>query len=181
MAPEGKRDGLSEGSGDVSIAESIRKIAADNARANLSDDKQLLLFLKSWWSKTYNRPLKDPLLLDYTLEELLYEFYDKIERHAVEIEREKDDEVKLEEAKDKENLDWAEKMEQEELAEIKAKAAADELAKKEEAIKKEAEKEAAAKDPTKDPENIKWMEEQIKLAKQQYGHTFGEDIEENFE
>lgn len=32
----------------------------------------------AWWSRTYNRPLKDPLLLSYTFEELLYEYYDKI-------------------------------------------------------------------------------------------------------
>lgn len=33
-----------------------------------------------WWSKTYKRPLKDPILLSYTFEELLYEYYDKIIR-----------------------------------------------------------------------------------------------------
>jgi hypothetical protein len=58
-------------------------------------------------------------------------------------------------------------MEQEDLANMKAKAANLETAKVE--------------DPTKDPDNIKWMEEQMKLAKQQFGETFGNDIEEDFE
>lgn len=31
-------------------------------------------FLKWWWCRTYNRPMKDPLLATYTLNELCYEF-----------------------------------------------------------------------------------------------------------
>ena len=168
MATESSRDGSSEGTGEgrLSTAEQIKLIAAHNARADLNDDEQLLLFLKSWWSRLYNRPLKDPLLNEYTLEELLYEFYDRIERRAAEEERKDNTEVKEEEAKEKEALDWAEQQEQEELAQLKAKAAAEDAAKK--------------VDPTKDPENIKWMEEQMKLAKAQLGEDFGEDIEESF-
>lgn len=108
--------------------------------------------------------MKDPILLSYTLEELLFEFYDRVERAAAEVERGADDEVRAEEAKEKEALDWAEEMEKQDLEAMKAKAAAVE----------------AAPDPTKDPENIKWMEEQIKLAKQTEGDTFGEDIEMDF-
>jgi hypothetical protein len=37
-----------------------------------------------WWSKTYKRPLKDPILLSYTFEELLFEYYDKIIREEEE-------------------------------------------------------------------------------------------------
>ena len=126
-----------------------------------------MLFLQSWWSRTYNRPLLDPLLQSYTLEQLLYEFYDRVERHAAEEERSKDVEIQQEEDKEKADLDWAEKMEQEELAQMKAKAAATESKKVE--------------DPTKDPENVKWMEEQMRIHKEQFGETFGEDIEANFE
>ncbi|CAM6003879.1 unnamed protein product [Sphagnum jensenii] len=126
-----------------------------------------MLFLKSWWSRTYNRPLKDPLLESYTLEELLYEFYDRVERYAAEQERIKDTEIEQEEKKDQADQDWADKMEQEELAQMKAKAAQQES--------------VPPSDPTKDPENVKWMEEQIKIHKAQFGETFGEDIEENFE
>lgn len=165
MASESKRTG--ESTSGLLIAESIRQIAAKNARAELITEDQLLLFLKSWWSRTYNRPLKDPLLQTYTLEELLYEFYDKVERLAAEEERIKTSEIVQEENKEKADLDWAEKMEQEELAQMKAKAAGTEPKKVE--------------DPTKDPDNIKWMEEQMKIHKEQFGETFGEDIEETFE
>ena len=110
--------------------------------------------------------MKDPLLEVYTLEELLYEFYDKVERTAAEEERKKDSEIQAEVAKEKEVLDWAEQQEREEREQLKAKAAA---------------QEAAKKDPTKDPANVKWMEEQMKLAKQQLGDDFGEDINESFE
>lgn len=73
----------------------------------------------------------------------------------------------MEEAKDKQAEDWAEKMEREEReAELRAEAA-----KSNEPIP----------DPTKDPENVKWMEEQLRTAKQIHGATFGEDIEETFE
>ena len=165
MASEGESTG--ESFNGISVAESIRKIAAQNARASLDSDEQLTLFLRSWWSRTYNRPLLDPLLQSYTLEQLLYEFYDRVERFAAEEERVKQTEIQQEENKEKADLDWAEKMEQEELAQMKAKAAGVESKKIE--------------DPTKDPENIKWMEEQMKIHKEQFGETFGEDIEENFE
>lgn len=165
MASESER--TSESSSGLSVAESIRKIAADNARAPLDNEEQLTLFLQSWWSRTYNRPLLDPLLQSYTLEQLLYEFYDRVERFTAEQERTKNIELEQEDSKDKADLDWADKMEQEELAQIKAKAAETANAK--------------PADPTQDPENIKWMEEQMKLNKAQFGDTFGEDLEVKFE
>ncbi len=117
--------------------------------------------MKSWWSRTYNRPLKDPLLESYTLADLLYEFYDRVERRLAEEECSEDEEIHEEVAKDKQNLDWADQMEKAEAEQLKAKAAAVEQ----------------PVDPTKDPDNIKWMEEQIRLAKEQHGPTFGEDLE----
>ena len=165
MASESER--TSESNNGLSVAESIRKIAAKNARATLESEEQLLLFLQSWWSRQYNRPLLDPLLQTYTLEQLLYEFYDRVERIAAEQERIKDTEIEQEENKEKANLDWAEKMEREELAQMKAKAAETDTKKN--------------VDPTKDPENIKWMEEQIRINKEQFGETFGENLELDFE
>ena len=162
---EGSRDDVS--SSELSIVDAIKATAAHNARADLNDEKQLLLFLQSWWSRTYNRPLKDPLLLSYTLEELLYEFYDKIERRAAEEERSESDSVKIEEDKEKSVLDWAEQEEKKELEALKAKAA-DEEAK-------------VTQDPTKDPENVKWMEDQLTQGKKIFGDTFGENIEDDFE
>lgn len=125
-----------------------------------------MLFLQSWWSRTYNRPLKDPLLQSYTLEELLYEFYDRIERAKAEQERLEQEDVKIEEQQDKAAEDWAEKMEREEReAEMRAQAA----------------KSEEKPDPTKDPANIKWMEEQLEAGKKIFGETFGEDIDDSFE
>lgn len=103
----------------------------------------------------------------YTLEELLYEFYDRIERQKAEEERLEQDSVKIEETKDKEAEDWAERMERmEREAEMRAEAARSE---------------AEQLDPTRDPDNVRWMEEQLRIGKTIHGETFGEDIEENFE
>ena len=165
MANQAKREdqeapGRSEA--DPSVVECIRAIAAYNARADLTTDHQMTLFLKSWWSTTYNRPLKDPLLESYTIEELLYEFYDKMERQKAAEERVSEDADKIEEAKEKEVLDWAEQEEKKELEEMKSAAA------------------KAKVDPTQNPENVKWMQEQLDKYKQVHGDTFGEDINEEF-
>jgi hypothetical protein len=150
---------------ELSVVEAVKAICSRNARAELNSEEQLLLFLQSWWSRTYNRPLKDPLLLSYTLEELLYEFYDRIERFKAEEERSNLEADRMEDRKEQEVLDWAEAEEKKEL----------------EALKANAKKESVSKDPTKDPENIAWMEEQVNQAKAVFGESFGEDIEENFE
>jgi len=124
-----------------------------------------MLFLQSWWSRTYNRPLKDPVLLSYTLEELIYEFYDRIERTTAEKEQFESEADRIEEEKEQAVLDWAEQEERKEIEALKAKSAVHSQ---------------ATADPTKDPANIKWMQEQIEAAKKVHGDTFGEDIEEDF-
>jgi hypothetical protein len=149
-------------SSEQSVTESIKRLTAYNARAALNTEEQLLLFLQSWWSQTYNRPLKDPLLISYSLEELLYEFFDRIERtkaYKEQIEQESD---KIEEDSDKAKLDWAEQEEQKELNALKAQET------------------KPIVDPTKDPKNIAWMEEQVQQAKKIYGEDFGDDIDESF-
>ena len=111
------------------------------------------MFLRSWWSKTYNRPLKDPLLDSYTIYELVYEYKDKVERAKVAqygIEQEAD---KIEDAKTDETLAWIEEEERRE---------------------KEA-REAAEKTTLEQDE--KWMVEQLK---KENGENFGEDIDLNF-
>jgi hypothetical protein len=166
MAEQAKREGQ-EASGASSdnptIVDCIKAIAAYNARASLDNEYYMTLFLKSWWSNLYNRPLKDPLLESYTLEELIYEFYDRLERSKAAEERSAQETDKMEEAKEKEVLDWAEQEEKKELEEMRMAA------------------EKAAADPTQDPENIKWMNEQLDKYKQAYGDSFGEDIDESFE
>lgn len=168
---ERRDDGKSDSSerrdkntGEYSVIEAVKAICAKNARAELDSEEQLELFLKSWWSRTYNRPLKDPVLLSYTLEELLYEFYDRIERDKAEEERRNLETDRIEDDKERAVLDWAEAEEKRELEAMKAEAGK---------VKKE--------DPTKDPDNIAWMEEQIQQAKEKFGDSFGEDIEESFE
>lgn len=117
------------------------------------------LFLCSWWSRTYNRPLKDPMLKEYTFEELLYEFYDRIEREAAAEEIAEQQTDKIEEAKDQAAMDWAEQEEKREL---------EEQARREQGLPPE--------DPTKDPANVKWMQEQVAKQKQLLGDDFGEDF-----
>lgn len=66
-----------------------------------------------WWCRKYNRPLKDPLLLSYTPDELAYEYFLHIEiQNAAEeqVELETD---KIEEDKEKAALAWADEMEEE--------------------------------------------------------------------
>lgn len=166
---ESGESSLREQDTELTVYEAIRRIAEYNANADLDNEHQLLLFLQSWWSKTYNRPLKDPLLQEYTLEELLYEFYDKVERaRAQEIQVEESTD-RIEEDKIKQNLDWAEQEEQRELEELR----------------KAQEKAAEIANPAEDPANKAWMQEvmdkEIQNAKEIYGDDFGEDINEDFD
>lgn len=105
-------------------------------------------------------------MLEYTLEELLHEFYDRSERAAAEEERVKAGEVQEETAKEQEVLDWAEEEEKREL-EAQARAAAATTDK--------------PVDPAKEPDNIRWMDEQIRKAKAELGDDFGSDLELNFD
>ena len=153
-----------------SIIDAIKQIVAYNARADLDDEHQLLLFLQSWWSKTYNKPLKDPVLASYTIEELIYEFYDRIEREKAAEERVQSESDRIEEAKEKSVLDW---VEEEEKKEATASLVNNDVSESGEPTEEA--------NPTENPENIKWMEEQLLKAKQQFGDDFGEDIVDNFE
>lgn len=169
MEEKPKRVGPKDSNYDTSsLVDLIKEICAYNARAVLDNDKQLILFLQSWWSRTYNRPLKDPLLLTYTTEELLYEFYDKIERAKAEQERSNSEGDKIEEDKEKAVLDWAEQEEQKEIEEMQK------------TKKSDVSKPSTPESQVNDPANIAWMEEQMKEAKAMYGESFGEDIDENF-
>lgn len=167
MARTGKDQGTESDAEERPITntfDAIHEIAKYNARASLESEHQLLLWLQSWWSRLYNRPLKDPLLQTYSVEELLYEFYDRQERQAALDEGAMEDADRIEERKVKDNLDWAEEEERKELEALK---------KKQEAAKTEP-------DPSS-PDNEKWMQDQIdkELAegRKLYGDDFGEDIE----
>ena len=54
----------------------FKKLAINNLNEKGKDKESLLRFLKKWWCLHYNRPYKDPLLMEYTFEELLLEYYE---------------------------------------------------------------------------------------------------------
>ena len=129
----------------------ISSIVEFFANTELDSELKLTLHLKSWWSTTYNRPLKDPLLDSYTLEELIYEYYDKIERTKAADRKAEQERDKMEEEKDRAALDWAEQEE-----------------------KKELEQMAKLKDPSMTDEQ--WMQQQLPKEKELYGEDFGDNI-----
>lgn len=116
----------------------------------------------SWWSEKYSRPLKDPILLSYTLEELAYEYYLSMERRAAERESIEEENDKIEEAKDKAAQEWADQMEAEEDEDDESD-------------------NSAPGDPALDPANIEWMEQEIERNKKELGEDFGEELSLDFE
>lgn len=165
------RSGPQSSTRELTVIEAIHKIARDNAFADLDNEHQLILFLKSWWSRTYNRPLKDPLLETYTVEELLYEFYDRQERELAQETNHDADADRIETEKVQQNLDWAEEEERKELEVLRVQQAGEKPP-------------VEPVSPLDDPANKAWMDKQvqqdIELAKQTLGADFGEDIDEDF-
>ena len=171
---KGKSGNDSEKRSNITLVDAIREITRYNANAELDNEHQLLLFLHNWWCKTYSRPYKDPLLQTYTLEELLYEFFDRIEREKAAETQVDEDADRIEDKRVQENLDWAEEEERREL---------EALRKQQEEIANKANE--SSMNPAEDPDNKTWMEEvmqrEIEAAKKIYGDDFGEDIKEDFE
>lgn len=103
-------------------------------------------------------------MLSYTLEELYYEFRDKIEREKAADEMLEQEADKIEQKKIDDALAWAEEEEAKELQRMK-------------------EAESVADNNTSwkpSEEEKKWMEQEIKRAKEIYGEDFGENIDEVF-
>jgi hypothetical protein len=119
------------------------------------------LSLKSWWSNTYNRPLKDPLLDSYTVYELMYEYFDKIERKNATYKAIEQENDKIEDSKLDETLSWIEQEEEKEAEKMAAQQA----------------KEVKEEQPPK-IDDEQWMVQQLKS---QYGDEFGEDINLNLD
>lgn len=92
-------------------AEVDRLVLAHHREDPTSSLDALERYLRKWWCITYERPFKDPLLEQYTLDELAYEFLSK---HYLKPENDPD---KLAEVKktSQEDDEWAAKMVQEEL------------------------------------------------------------------
>ena len=112
----------------------------------------------SWWSNYYNRPLKDPILLSYTVEELTYEYYNVMERKKAAEERIEKENDMIEDAKRKEAEAWADMMEAEEEQEVTT----------------------VKKDPVADPDNAEWISKMMNEGKEEFGENFGEDVSLNF-
>ena len=128
----------------------------------LTAQSHILSYLQIWWSDYYKRPLKDPILQNYTFEELVYEYYAQSEYEKAKQERIEQESDKIEKDNHQTAVDWADQMEAEEMK----------------AMEQSVEKEI---DPVEDPDNIEWMEKQMQDAKEVYGDNFGEDIGEDFE
>jgi hypothetical protein len=111
-----------------------------------------------WWCKKYNRPLKDPLLQEYSYEELLYEMsaYSELQKSLDKLAEEEAD--RIEDEKYEEDLAWAEQMEKE----FAAQQAPVDTPK--------------PTDPSLDPANIEWMNKAIQEEKARLGEDFGEDL-----
>lgn len=54
----------------------IQRKVALAIKAPLKTTDDLLVFLMGWWCRRYNKPYKSPELLEYTFEELLFEYFD---------------------------------------------------------------------------------------------------------
>ncbi len=137
------------------------------AHQDIDNELRLDAYLKHWWSTTFNRPLKDPILLSYTTEELLYEYYERIERQLAEQVQAEQETDKIDNKKIQDTLDWAEKEEQAELNQLNKKQGNKEFTKE-------------YLDPMDDPANKEWVEKQLEDAKKLYGEDFGEDIDTDF-
>lgn len=148
---------VSENSSEVlKNTDFIKNTAGIDARTLICDDESLFRFLRNWWCSYYNRPYKDPILLTYSLEELVYEFFDIIERKKAKEEEAKAESDKIELGKEQENSDWADRMEAEEARELAS-------------LKHSEEKVSEA------VSNI------IEQGKQEFGDDFGEDLNLSFE
>jgi hypothetical protein len=146
----------------MSAFEAIDIIAKKVTRDNLNTEKAQLRYLTYWWSNKYNKPFKDPLLREYTLEDLYYEYRLHNEFLEASVEKSTEENDKIEEQKENDVLAWAEAEEEKERKELENNKST--------------------------PSNVKitnedeeWMTKQIEYAKDLYGDSFGEDITEDFE
>lgn len=147
----------------LSIFEAIQQLARKHARQPIDTEEATMRFLISWWCKYYNRPMKDPLLKEYTVEELAYEYYNVIEREAFSVEVREREQDRIEEEAWNDAEAWADKMEQEEVN-----------------MKMKNNKKAKDYDPLTDPDEIAWMEKQMAIDREKFGDDFGEDLSMNF-
>jgi len=98
----------------LTVARPTTKLSFDNvysrvmksAQTKIKTENDLERFLRSWWCIRYNRPYRDPLLLDYSLEELVVEYLDVSYRSNPEAFKKVKEQQKIAQEDD----DWADKM-----------------------------------------------------------------------
>jgi len=77
-----------------------------SAQAKIRSESDLERYLRAWWCIRYNRPYRDPLLLSYSLEELIVEYLDVSYRSNPDAFKK----AKEQEKAQKEDDSWAEAM-----------------------------------------------------------------------
>lgn len=149
---------------ELSLSEQIQQIARKHVREEMGEES-VTRFLMLWWSNHYKRPLKDPVLQSYSLEELMYEYYIHMERNRFEQEQLQAESDRIEEEKMKADEDWADEMERMEAEEHIARA--------------EAQKKKQEQDMIEDPEHQEWMQKQIEEGQTLFD-DFGQDLSLDF-
>ena len=97
----------------LDIIDDIKKLVADERKKEKLNQDEFFSSLKRWWCQYYKRPYKDPLLDEYSLEELYYEYCD------VNFSKEVDEqEAKASTEIPQEEWDWAAEEEAREAREI---------------------------------------------------------------
>lgn len=102
----------SSDAGSLDLYDSIKQLAESGLDKDYLTYDELLFKLRRWWCQYYKRPYKDPLLDNYTLEELMFEYFD-----ITHVANKKPEETKIAEKFDTEDRDWAAEEEARELAE----------------------------------------------------------------
>jgi hypothetical protein len=118
MASQSERQSYGSHSSDAASLElfdSVKQLAEGGLDKKLLTYEELLFRLRRWWCHHYKRPYKDPLLDDYTFEELAFEYFDiTAERNTKTLEE------KVSEEAETEDRAWAEEEEARELAAAEA-------------------------------------------------------------
>lgn len=152
----------------LTYLEQIHEIAKHDIRTR-HGYRHAKLFYMTWWSDFYRRPLKDPLLEKYSLEELAYEYYLHSERVLYERDVHEDEADRIEDEKWDAAEAWADEMERLDQETAQPEETPEDAPQPEEY------------NPLEDPKNIEWMEEQIQKNKLMFGDDFGEDLNLDFE
>lgn len=85
----------------LNTIENIKKLVESRVEKRDLTLDEFLDTLRRWWCKYYKRPYKDPLLAEYSIEELAYEYFD-VNYDPSEVNKDK----KTEE-NDQADRDWA--------------------------------------------------------------------------